>query len=347
MEGDSSNYSSRFLIDEFQQLKLELKEQRRREAGLDTKDLPPAEDAPPGSGYDTDSSAYGYGDWDWSFALHSRTIFGEIEAGADEDDIWDSALGVTGDFGPVTITLDQSWMERDFESGGSADFSTLTGAGRIDMSNFFNTGSLSHELKFGAAVTAAVQDGEIDFSGGGGQDFDMLRLGGDGWWELDLGNGVAPMIGLSAGYIDLDNGFGVGDLSGYYVRPVVGLNLTKGFDFCLDAGLVDIGGDGPDTDYREIGAALTLDWTALGFGLFDFVKSSKTSLDVHYGEFDLGAGAKNSQFMFGIGSTWKFGGSAAAGSDAGYERSYYDSIDGCNGGGALLPLTDIRLKMGF
>jgi hypothetical protein len=271
--------------------------------------------------------------------VHGGGIFGSSEFGPADDDITSGFIGGSLSLGPLILTADQDWMNRDFDFGGNADFSAITGAAALQL--------LTTEY-IGIAAHAAYADGSIDFSGGGERDYAVFRIGGDlsinfaKILGFDLENSGVGLYG-SSGYVEVDDGFAPDtNMSGFYSTTGAALQATQALTFCVDGGYANLSGEGaPDADYWEAGGGVKLDiGQMLGF------ERSGAALhgDVHFGE-TARNGDRDDNVTFQAGASFSFGPPVI---DRTALVATYDAgrVEGCDFG-ALVPMIDRRLKLAF
>jgi hypothetical protein len=286
------------------------------------------------------SAAPAFAGDDSLITFHGGGTAGSSEFSTAEDSIGSGFIGGSFSFGPLIATIDQDWMDREFEFGGNADFSTLTGAASLQL--------LSTDY-LGIAAHAAYADGSIDFSPGGERDFTMLRVGGDvainfarilGFSLEDSGIGLYG----SSGYVEIDDGFAFdSDFSGFYNTTGVTFRGTDYMTFCVDGGYANLSGDGAaDAYYWEAGGGIKFDVSrALG------LERSGALLhgDVHYGEIER-SDRHDESLTVQAGASFGFGAPVMQSGGALIGSSTASRAENCDFG-ALVPMVDRRLKLNF
>lgn len=271
--------------------------------------------------------------------LHGGGLLGSSEFGAADDDIGSGFVGGSINLGPLIVTGDQDWMRRDFDLGGDADFSTLTGALSLQLLTSDYVDIAAH---------AAYADGSIDFSGGGDRDYTMFRVGGDlsinfaKILGFDLESSGIDLYG-SSGYVEVEDGFAANTtMSGFYSTTGIAFDATDAITLCLDGGYANLSGDGaPDFDYWEVGGGIKVDvGEALG------MERSGAALhgDVHYGDVAR-SGDDDQNLTIQAGASFAFG-TPVIDRDAVIALSPGRRAENCDFG-ALVPMIDRRLKLAF
>jgi hypothetical protein len=272
--------------------------------------------------------------------FHGGGMAGTTEFGAAEDDVKSGFIGGSLSFGPLIATIDQDWTDRDFELGGNADFSTITGAAALQL--------LSTDY-VGVAAHAAYADGTIDFSFGGDRDYTMFRVGGDVAVNFarilgfDLESSGISLYG-SSGYVEIDDGFALdSDLSGFYSTSGVTIQGTEAMTFCLDGGYANLSGDGaPDAYYWEAGGGIKFDVSpALGLER----AGATLNGDIHYSEIER-SGRHDESLTIQAGASFSFGEPVIPSGGALIGSSTSTRAENCDFG-ALVPMIDRRLKVNF
>jgi hypothetical protein len=271
--------------------------------------------------------------------LHGGGGAGSTEFGTAEDDVGSGFIGGTLSFGPLIVTGEQNWMSRDFEFGGNADFSTLTGAAALQLLTTDYVGIAAH---------TAYADGSIDFEIGGDRDYTIFRVGGDVSINfakilgLDLESSGVGLYG-SSGYVEIKDGFAPSsDMSGFYSTTGASFQATDAMKFCVDGGYANLSGDGaPDSYYWEAGGGIAFDVSeAVG------MERSGAALhgDLHYGEIER-SDRHDESFTFQAGASFAFG-SPIISRSAVVAITDSARVEGCDFG-ALVPMIDRRLKLNF
>jgi hypothetical protein len=271
--------------------------------------------------------------------LHGGGLVGSSELGAADDDITSGFLGGTVNLGPFIVTGDQDWTNRDFELGGDADFSTITGAAVLQLLTSDYVDIAAH---------GAYADGSIDFSGGGDRDYSMFRVGGDlsinfaRILGFDLESSGIGLYG-SSGYVKVKDGFAPDTtMTGFYSTSGLAFDATDAITLCVDGGYANLSGDGaPDFDYWEVGGGIKIDaGDVLG------LERSGAALhgDVHYGDVAR-SGDDDQNLTIQAGVSFALG-TPVIDRHALMAFSSDSRVEGCDFG-ALVPMIDRRLKFAF